>query len=129
MDTSTKRNGKKVILIDDDPLIIESMMLFLTEKGIQFTSCQTLDEALEAVKGNRYDLLLCDHCLLKEENARTFDLIKRCAPETVRVVFTGPAGLDSSTEVEMKGVDALVTKPFSASTIDEILLLEPAVRA
>jgi DNA-binding NtrC family response regulator len=121
MDASAKTESKKVILIDDDLLIRDCMMLFLTDKGFQLTSCQTFDEALDALKGGHYDLLLCDQCILKDQGAGTFDLIKDYAPETVRVVFTGPTGLDSSMDVAMNGIDAIVTKPFSATTINEIL--------
>lgn len=122
MDTLSTIEGTKVLLIDDDRLIRESMMLFLTDKGIELTTCQTLDEALNVLKSDHFDILICDQCLLKDDRENTFDFIKDSDPGMVRVVFTSPAGVDALTEARMEGVDAFILKPFSANTITDVLL-------
>jgi DNA-binding NtrC family response regulator len=121
MDSLSGIEGTKVLLIDDDPLIGECMMPFLADKGIQLTSCQTLGEAVEATKACCYDILICDQYLLKDDAENTFDLLKNTVPPMLRVVFTGPVGVDSFTEAKMEGTHAFIPKPFSAGAIIDVL--------
>jgi DNA-binding NtrC family response regulator len=121
MESLSGIEGTKILLIDDDPSVRESMTQFLSDKGIELTSCETLCEGLEALKGGCYDILMCDQYLLKDDPENTFEHIKNTVPPMSRMLFTGAVGVDARTEAKMEGTDAFIPKPFSAETITDAL--------
>jgi DNA-binding NtrC family response regulator len=113
--------GTRVLLVDDDPLIRESLMLFLGDNGVQLTNCRTLGEALEALRENCYDVLICDQYLLLSDAENAFDCIKASVPRLPRIIFTGPVSVDARTQAKLEGTVAFIPKPFSAKTITAAL--------
>jgi len=121
MDGLSGIEGTKILLIDDDSSVRESMTQFLTDKGVEITSCQTLREGLDALKGCCYDILMCDQYLLKDDPENAFDLFKNSVPPMSRMIFTGAVGVDAISEAKMEGRDAFIPKPFSAESITDAL--------
>jgi len=120
-DKLSEIEGTKVLLIDDDPMIRESMTEFLADKGIRLTNCRTLSEAVEELKACCYDILLCDQYLLMDDAANAFECIKNADPGMQKIFFTGAVGVDAVTEAKMEGTVAFIPKPFSAETITDVL--------
>lgn len=51
---------KKILIIDDDPDIIESISLILNAEGFDVVSASSGEEGIAAVSAERPDLVLCD---------------------------------------------------------------------
>jgi len=52
--------GKKILVVDDDPDIVESVRLVLESAGYEVSSAVTIDEAFDRVMQFRPDLILLD---------------------------------------------------------------------
>jgi phosphoserine phosphatase RsbU/P len=111
----------KVLLIDDDPLIRDSMQMFLTSRGIDLTCCRKLEEGFEALSKNRYDILLCDQCFLSGDGERAFEIIKDSMPGMVRALFTDSVRIEALSEAQRLGVDLFIAKPFTAESIADAI--------
>ena len=51
-------NGYKIIVVDDEIGIIDSLSIFLKRSGYEFTGVTDPMEAIERVKNERFDLML-----------------------------------------------------------------------
>ena len=53
-------NGYKIIVVDDEMGIIDSLSIFLRRSGYEFTGVTDPMEAIEKVKNEHFDLMLLD---------------------------------------------------------------------
>jgi CheY-like chemotaxis protein len=86
----TLRASKLVVVIDDDPLVLEATGGLLRSWGFQVVAAESHSEAVAqlAQQGRRPDLIVCDYRL--SEGARGDDVIER-----LRSAFEIPALLIS----------------------------------
>jgi CheY-like chemotaxis protein len=86
----TPRASKLVVVIDDDPLVLEATGGLLRSWGFQVVAAESHAEAMMqlAQQGRRPDLIVCDYRL--SEGARGVDVIER-----LRSAFEIPALLIS----------------------------------
>jgi CheY-like chemotaxis protein len=86
----TPRASKLVVVIDDDPLVLEATGGLLRSWGFQVVAAESHAEAMTqlAQQGRRPDLIVCDYRL--SEGARGVDVIER-----LRSAFEIPALLIS----------------------------------
>jgi two-component system, OmpR family, KDP operon response regulator KdpE len=106
-----------VLIVDDDPLIQESLSLFLRLRGYAVTSATTGREALEALAKHRQDLVVLDLGLPDRDGAELCDRIRQTS-EIPIVVLSARSGEREKIAVLERGADDYMTKPFSS---DELL--------
>lgn len=63
METVTGVSGKKILLVDDDPSVRESLKLMLCFDHHTVTEAADGNEALRLFSGDRYDLVITDYVL------------------------------------------------------------------
>ena len=49
-----------ILVVDDEPLIRDTLSEYLLQEGFQVTACASGEEALERAAGRRFDVALCD---------------------------------------------------------------------
>lgn len=112
-------NDSKLLLVDDDRQILDSMAGWLREQGFQVDVASHVAQAKEMVDKKVYDLALVDLRLGEEDG---FDVLQHCRenhPDLTVVLITGYATVDTGVEAVRAGAFDLLTKPL----IDEELLL------
>jgi DNA-binding response OmpR family regulator len=65
--------GEKLLLVDDDSWLLESMSQWLVEQGYRVWTVRTIKQAQSQFQSERFDLCLVDVCLEREEG---FDLLR-----------------------------------------------------
>ena len=63
MNLFTKLRQMKILLVDDDRWIRHSLTLFFEGEGCHLVTCETAEEALEALRHQNYDIILTDYKL------------------------------------------------------------------
>jgi two-component system response regulator MprA len=101
-----------ILVIDDDPMVRESMKLALEDEEHRVTTATDGMDALAKLDAEVYDLVFTDYFMpeLKgDELART---IKKRHPSTIIVMLTSlaPPGLD-------RAVDLVMVKPCSMAAL------------
>jgi response regulator RpfG family c-di-GMP phosphodiesterase len=106
-----------VLLVDDEPLLLESLGAELKDSCKVFTAASAAEADLKLV-ARRYDVIVCDHMLPGEQGLdflmRTMEMI----PSTRRILMTGytsPEFITRSTS--LGGLSACLVKPLRASDI------------
>ena len=101
----------KVLLIEDDPAIVENLSAFLKGEGFEVTAADGQHKALEQIEEERPDLVLLDVTLAQGNGYSTCTAIK--ARYDIPVIFLTALGDEFSvvTGLDM-GADDYISKPF-----------------
>lgn len=109
----------RILLVDDDRHILESMGSWLNDLGYEVDLAATLTEALAQIDTMNYDLVLAD---VRLGDADGFEVLRHCRlqrPNTTVIMITGYGTVETGIEALREGAFDLLTKPL----IDEELEL------
>ncbi len=101
----------KVLLIEDDPTIVENLSAFLKDEGFEVISSDGQRKAMELLEADRPKLILLDVTLAEGNGYSTCTAIK--AKYDIPVIFLTALGDEFSvvTGLDM-GADDYISKPF-----------------
>lgn len=101
-----------VLIVDDEPMVAASLGPVLQVAGIAVSAVQTIDDALEALDRQHYDLVVADLSLKGHDGREGFQLLESMRHQgcTVRaVMLTGHGGAAVRDEALARGfVDYLI---------------------
>jgi DNA-binding NtrC family response regulator len=106
-----------VLIVDDEELLVKSCGQILSSEGYTVLTEGRVKSALEAVHRHRPDIVLTDLMLPDATGLDLLKDIKKFAPETLVVMITGFATVDSSVEAIRAGAYDYVPKPFTATQL------------
>ena len=110
---------KKILVIDDDNDMCLLLNRFLTRHGYEVVGMNSGNSALEWMKKQVPDLVLCDFRLDDMTGAELLVKIKEMHPAAPVIIITGYSDVKDAVEVMKMGAYDYVTKPLFP---DEILL-------
>ena len=108
---------KRVLIVEDEPNIIESLTFLLGREGILVSSESDGAAAMDAIKSANPDLVILDVML---PNRSGFDILRdvQTQPEMPKVLMLTAKGQPRDRQMaEEIGVDSFMTKPFSNAEI------------
>ena len=109
--------AKRILLIDDEELVVKSVTRALQREGYEVIACRSGNEAIERVKKEPVDLIVCDVRMPQLNGIETVKQIralykskdKNTAPE---ILMTGYADEVATKEIEALEVADYLYKPF-----------------
>ena len=107
----------RILIVDDDSLIQESLALFLRLHGYVVESAMNGHDALESIAVHRPDLVVLDLGLPDQDGLQVCERIRQTSDVPIIVLSARGGDQDKVTVLE-RGADDYVTKPFSS---DELL--------
>jgi DNA-binding response OmpR family regulator len=107
-------SGKRILLVDDDPEIIDSMRAVLESRGYQILVARDGNQGLAMAEGDGPDLVVLDMMMPKRSGFLVLEKLRRSSPNPVRVIMiTANEGSRHKAYAEMLGVDDYIRKPFA----------------
>ena len=101
----------RLLLVEDDPMILNALTAFLREEGFETETADGQRAALELLSRHSFDLVLLDITLREGNGFDTCRAIK--AQSSVPVFFLTAFGDESSTVAGLDmGADDYIAKPF-----------------
>ncbi len=82
-------NGYKIIVVDDEIGIIDSLSIFLKRSGYEFTGVTDPLEAIEKVKNEHFDLMLLDFIMTPIHGDKVVEEIRKFNKELYILLLTG----------------------------------------
>ena len=82
-------NGYKIIVVDDEEGIIDSLSIFLKRSGYEFTGVTDPMEAIEKVKNEHFDLMLLDFIMTPIHGDQVVEEIRKFNKELYILLLTG----------------------------------------
>lgn len=116
-----------ILLVDDDPLVLEALSIALTEAEHQVTTARNGHFAIQLADANSFDLVITDIIMPDKEGLETIAHLKRHYPDLKIIAISGGARVSSTPYLNMAkamGAVQALAKPFSAS---ELLAVVEAV--
>jgi DNA-binding NtrC family response regulator len=111
----------RILTIDDERSLRESCKVFLESEGYRVETAGRGSEALELLTRRPFDIVLID---LNMSDVHGLDLLQACLernPETVAIIMTGNASVQSSIEALRAGAWDYLPKPFSATHLQILI--------
>ncbi len=116
-------NGEHILLVDDEPSLVECGERMLQRLGYRVTAVQSGGEALDLIRGgaHEFDCILTD---LDMPEITGIALARECrglVPATPVVLMSGYWGVTSPDLLRSHGIYDLILKPFTPHTLAEVM--------
>ena len=102
----------RVLVVDDEPQIRRVLRATLTSHGYEFHEARTGEEALEAIRANRFDLILLDMNMPGMGGLEACRAIRSGSEVAIIMLTVRDSEQDKVASLDA-GADDYVTKPFS----------------
>ena len=122
MSSPGKLDGIPVLVVDDDPDILEVMSLALTSEGAHVTTAATGDEAITAFSTSQPDIVVLDMMLPRRSGFLVLERIQQNADAPPVVMVTANEGRRHKAYAETLGVSAYLNKPVPMEKLVETVL-------
>ena len=111
--------NRRILLVDDEPQILELLGLFLAKHGYEVFKASSSTQALELLDRQNVELVLLDIGLAEEDGLKVLPVLKSQAPKVKVIMLTGMGFVeDLLEEAQQKGADGYVSK---ALPLEEVL--------
>jgi DNA-binding NtrC family response regulator len=107
-----------VLVVDDEPLIRDTLAEFLVQEGLDVAACASGEEALGRAAGRRFDIVLCDVQLPGLDGLELLERLHRLSPDTFVLLITAYATVENAVEAFQRGAHDYLMKPI---LFDEVL--------
>jgi signal transduction histidine kinase len=104
---------ERILIVDDDKSTCKSLSLIFEEKGYETELAETGQEALEKAQGKFFNLALLDIMLPDMKGVELLKPLKTMHPDTVAIMMTAYASLETAMRALNEGASAYITKPLN----------------
>ncbi|MBI4611150.1 MAG: sigma-54-dependent Fis family transcriptional regulator [Candidatus Rokubacteria bacterium] len=111
----------RVLVVDDEPNIRESIRRALARIGHTVDAAPDAQTALARLDRSPVDLVLCDIKLPGTDGIELLGKIRESHPETVVVMITGYASIESAVTAIKRGASDYVPKPFNPEQLRHVV--------
>lgn len=107
------KKNPKILVIDDDPAVLELAKLNLSYEGYDVTTADTGEKGLKLAEGNRFDLMLTDLHLPDRDGIEIVRKVKESTPEVEVIMISGLGTITDAVEATKAGAEAEMINPCS----------------
>jgi len=107
----------KVLLVDDDPGILQLLKLHLEAAHYAVTLAQNSQEAVAQANVTAFDVAIVDLRLGDEDGIAVLEQLRQVQPALPVIIATAHATIESAVEATKKGAFDYLTKPFEAAEL------------
>ncbi|MCX6621092.1 MAG: response regulator [Acidobacteria bacterium] len=102
----------KVLIVDDDPVVRDSLGKWFESEGYQAAIASGAKEALERIQAGRWDIALLDIKMPGIDGIELQAKLKEIEPDLPVVIMTGFASVETAVRALKNGAYDYITKPF-----------------
>ncbi len=107
----------KILLIDDDEWIRDSLSIFFEAEGCPVLALETAEEGIAAIKDQAFDLIIVDYKLPGLDGLGFLKRIHNTQPGAIKVLITAYRNDSVVSEAKKLKVQGFIEKPFTSDTI------------
>jgi DNA-binding NtrC family response regulator len=102
----------RILVVDDEALIRDTLAEFLTQEGFAVEACATGEQALERAAAQRFDVALCDVQLPGIDGLELLERLLKFSPQTFVLLVTAYATVENAVEAFQRGAHDYLMKPI-----------------
>ena len=112
---------KKILVVDDDQVIRDLIISFLTFSGYEAQGAQNGQEGLDLILQNRPDLVITDIHMPLMNGFQLLKAVKKIGPEIPVIFITGYAHLRRFFSDQNARADGFLEKPFNLDSLNDLV--------
>jgi len=116
MDVFSKLRNMKILLIDDDEWIRDSLSIFFEAEGCQLMVFETAEEAINELRDQTYDLIIVDYKLPGLDGLEFLKRTQNAQPNAIRVLISAYRNDKVVSEAKKLKVQGFIEKPFTSDS-------------
>lgn len=113
IDTTAPAASGRILIVDDEPAIIDSLRLLLESVGYEVLSATTASRGLDTVAREPCDLVLLDLMLPDRPGLDALAEIRAVDPDLPVVMLTAYGSIETAVEATRRGAANFLTKPWN----------------
>lgn len=107
----------RILVVEDEPLVREVIGVYLSEDRHEVTLAENGREGLEKYRAGQFDLVMTDRSMPEMNGDVLAAEIKKLQPTQPVLLLTGFGDIMSGSGEQPAGVDLVVSKPFTLTTL------------
>jgi CheY-like chemotaxis protein len=117
MYSSQKPTTPKILVIDDDPAVLEAMHFVLLQEGFDVVDAQSGGAAVALAKNVAFDVAITDLKMPGMSGMETLAALRQIAPKLPIIIASGFVTDDVAAECVTLGALGYIRKPFSVGEL------------
>ncbi|RLK50148.1 PAS domain S-box-containing protein/diguanylate cyclase (GGDEF)-like protein [Alkalispirillum mobile] len=118
----TDERRPTVLLVDDEPNVLKALRRVLTPEGYRILIAGSGEQALEVLALEQVEVLITDQRMPGMSGTELLSRVRRLYPDTLRIVLSGYAELESLTDAINQGaIYKYLTKPWEDDDLRALL--------
>lgn len=101
----------QILLVDDDPLILETIGIFLENQGHIVTKVESGERAVEEITREKFDMVITDLVMEDIDGIGILKKVKEVDPQTMVIILTGYGDMTSAIDALRLNADDYLLKP------------------
>ena len=123
MNSFNQLEKAKILLVDDDEMIRDSLRIVFDTKGCFLKTVETAEEGLQILEKEKYDIVISDLRLPGIDGLRFLRFAALIQPEPAKLLITAYKDDHVYSEALRIGVSEFIEKPFSVNAFVNLLAL------
>jgi CheY-like chemotaxis protein len=117
--TRRRLNNTRILIIDDDPALLESLAEMLTIRlgRVHVDTCSNPSFAGSMVRRGRYEVILCDISMPHINGLMILPILRHSAPNAAIVLMSAVADKGVQEKAFIDGATAFLAKPFDREVL------------
>lgn len=108
----------KILLVDDELMLLELMEKYLADQGYAITTCASGSDAIRAINDLEFSVVITDLRMGDVNGLTVLHHYKKRFPHGIGILYTGTGRTDTDS---YPNVDVFLTKPFELFQLGELL--------
>ena len=104
-----KRRGK-ILVLDDEQIVLDSVTRVLEEENYETATCRKGEEAVEALKGGGFDILITDLKMPGMDGLQAMEALAEVDPDLSMIMLTAYSTVDSAVKAMKLGAVDYIKK-------------------
>lgn len=113
--------GRKILIVDDEPLFCEILRKFLVGKGYSVAEAHDGYLALEAYRQERPDVVLLDALMPGQDGLETLRSLLAFDPKARVIIVTAALDEEAAKQALAEGALEYIYKPFGLNHLEKTL--------
>ncbi|ADH84946.1 response regulator [Desulfurivibrio alkaliphilus] len=111
----------KLLLVEDDELIRDSLALFFANEGCRLEVQASAEDGLQLVRVREFDVVITDFRLPGMSGLEFLRILQEMQPEAQKILLTAYMNEEVLAEAFRLGVHEFIEKPIATEDIEEAL--------
>lgn len=121
MNLWVRLEGSKILLVDDDERIRDSLRLFFEDQGCSLMAVGSSERALEELARHSFDIIILDYKLPGMNGMELLERIRETHPAAAKIFTSAYSSEGLFAQAKEAGAVGFVKKPLTAEKIEECL--------